>query len=158
MRFVAVIACALTLAVAGAAARQAGDPGVAKVRQAYQAAVAAQNAAAIAKLYAADGVEMPPNAPAQKGHAAIEAFHKNLATQWMVHGMTITSTESHVTGDYAIDSGTFKQTLMGMKTGAMVDDTGKYVAVLKKDAGGWSIATLIYNSDNPPPGTAAPKK
>jgi len=39
-----------------------------------------------------------------------------------------------------------------------VDDTGKYVAVLKKDAGAWSIATLIYNSDNPPPGTAAPKK
>src|SRR3954468_14361929 len=157
MRVAAAVACAVTLAVSGVAARQ-GDPGVAKVREAYQKAVSGQDAAGLAKLYAADGVEMPPNAPAQKGRAAIEAFHKNLATQWMVHGMTITSTESHVMGDYAVDSGTFKQTLMGMKSGAMVDDTGKYVVVLKKDAGGWSIATLIYNSDNPPPGTAAPKK
>ena len=48
----------------------------------------AQDAAAIAKLFTADGVEMPPNAPMQKGRAAIEAYHKKFATQVMVHGIT----------------------------------------------------------------------
>lgn len=159
MRLAAVAACAMALAVGSVAARQAGgDPAVAKVRQAYQAAAAAQNAAGIAKLFAPDGVEMPPNAPAQKGRAAIEAFHKGMAQQWMVHGITITSTETHVAGDYAIDIGTYKQNLMAVKTGSMTEDVGKYMVVLKKDAGGaWWIANSIYNSDAPPPAPAAKK-
>src|SRR3954470_3737646 len=110
MKLVAVMAIAVGLAISGAAAQQGGgsDPGVAKARQAYQTAVSAQDAAGLAKLYATDGVEMPPNAPAQKGRAAIEAFHKAMAQQWMVHGMTITPTETHVIGDRAIDVGTYK--------------------------------------------------
>ena len=42
------------------------EAAIAKVRTTYQAAIAAQDAAGIAKLYAADGVEMPPNAPAAR--------------------------------------------------------------------------------------------
>jgi uncharacterized protein (TIGR02246 family) len=145
----------VALAVSGIAARQ-NDPGVAKVREAYQKAVSAQDTAGLAKLYAADGVEMPPNAPAQKGRAAIEAFHKGLAKEWMMHGMTITSTETKVMGDRAIDVGSYKQNLMSMKGGQMVEDVGKYIVVLKKEGAGWAITHAIYNSDNPPPG--APKK
>jgi len=157
MRVAAAVACAVALAVSGVAARQ-GDPGVAKVREAYQKAISAQDAAGLAKLYTADGVEMPPNAPAQKGRAAIEAFHKGLAKEWMVHGMTITSTETTVAGDHAIDIGTYKQNLMPMKGGPMVDEVGKYIVVLKKEGAGWAISRAIYNSDNPPPGAATPKK
>jgi len=153
MRVAAAVACAVALAVSGVAARQ-GDPGVAKVREAYQKAVSAQDAAGLAKLYTADGVEMPPNAPAQKGRAAIEAFHKGLAKEWMVHGMTITSTETTVAGDHANDIGTYKQNLMPMKGGPMVDEVGKYIVVLKKEGAGWAISRAIYNSDNPPPGAA----
>jgi uncharacterized protein (TIGR02246 family) len=153
MRVAAAVACAVMLAAAGAAARQ-NDPGVAKVREAYQKAAITQDAAALAKLYAADGVEMPPNAPAQKGRAAIEAFHKGLAKEWMNHGMTITPTQTTVMGDHAIDIGTYKQSLMPMKGGPMVDDVGKYIVVLKKEGAGWAISHAIYNSDNPPPGAA----
>lgn len=157
MRVAAAVVCAVALAVTGVAARQ-NDPGVAKVREAYQKAVITQDAAALAKLYAADGVEMPPNAPAQKGRAAIEAFHKGLAKEWMNHGMTITATQTTVMGDHAIDIGTYKQTLMPMKGGPMVDDVGKYIVVMKKEGAGWAISHAIYNSDNPPAGAAAPKK
>ena len=74
----------------------------------------------------------------------------------MNHGTTITSTETHVMGDRALDVGTYKQQLMSMKGGGVNDDTGKYVVVLKKDASGaWLITHAIYNSDLPPP---APKK
>jgi uncharacterized protein (TIGR02246 family) len=153
MRVAALVACAVALTVSGIAARQ-NDPGVAKVREAYQKAVSAQDAAGLAKLYTADGVEMPPNAPAQKGRAAIEAFHKGLAKEWMVHGMTITSTQTTVAGDNAIDIGTYKQNLMPMKGGPMVDEVGKYIVVMKKEGAGWAISHAIYNSDNPPPGAA----
>ena len=158
MRFVAVVAGALALTVGSVAAQKAAgdDPAIAKVRTAYQAAAGTQDGPAIAKLYAADGVEMPPNAPAAKGRAAIEAYHKAFAAQFMMHGITITPTETHVVGDRAMDIGTYKQTLMGMKDGSMMEDAGKYIVLLKKDASGWLITHAIYNSDKPLP--SAPKK
>jgi uncharacterized protein (TIGR02246 family) len=159
MKLVAVTVAALALAAGSAAAQEGGDPGVAKVRAAYQAAVMKQDAAVIAKLYTADGVEMPPNAPVQKGRAAIEAYHKGLAKEFMMHGITITSTETHVMGDRAIDIGRYKQNLMPMKGGPTFDDVGKYIVVLKKDASGaWLISHAMHNSDAPPPGAPAVKK
>jgi uncharacterized protein (TIGR02246 family) len=142
-------------AVAAQQGVQGEDPGIAKLRAAYQAAAGSQNAAAIAKLYAADGVEMPPNAPAARGRAAIEAFHKAFAQQWMMHGMTITPKSLHVwNADTAYEVGSYKQSLMSQKDGGMIEDTGKYIVLLKKDAatGAWLITHSIYNSDNPPPG------
>ena len=156
MKFAAVLV-GVALAAAGIAAQAKDDPAIAKVRSAYQTAAGSQDGAAIAKLYAPDGVEMPPNGPAAKGRAAIEALHKAFGQQFMVHGMTVASTEVKVHGDYAYDVGTYKQSLMAQKTGTMVEDKGKYIVLLKKDAGGaWLISHAIYNSDNPPP--AAPAK
>src|SRR5262249_46292381 len=148
----------VVLGVAGLSAQQkpakgAGsgdDPAIAKARSAYQTAATTQDAAAIAKLYAPDGMEMPPNAPAAKGRAAIEAYHKSFSQQFMVHGLTITPTETHVHGDVAMDIGTYKQQLMANKGGGIIDDTGKYVVLLRKDASGaWLLTHVIYNSDVP---------
>ena len=162
MRLVVVIAGALALAAGSVSAQQKGgadEAAIAKVRTAYQTAAGTQDGAAIAKLYATDGVEMPPNAPAAKGRAAIEAFHKAFGQQFMMHGITITPTETKVHGDVAYDVGTYKQNLMSQKTGAMTDDHGKYVVILKKDASGaWSITHSIYNSDVPLPAPPAPAK
>src|SRR6478672_2134855 len=102
MKFAAVI-LGVAIAAAGIVAQAKDDPAIAKVRSAYQTAAGSQDGAALAKLYTADGVEMPPNAPAAKGRAAIEAFHKAFAQQWMMHGMTITATETKVHGEYAYD-------------------------------------------------------
>lgn len=160
MRLAAVLgAVALMSVVASAQGKGADEAAIAKVRTAYQTAASAQKPADIARLFATDGVEMPPNAPAATGRAAIEAFHKGFAKQWMQHGMTITSTSTKVMGDTAYDVGTYKQQIMSNATGAVVDDKGKYVVLLKKDASGnWAISHAIYNSDNPPPPAAAPKK
>ena len=162
MRLVAVVA-AIGLMAGGVSAQTkagAGDEAaVAKVRSAYEKAAGTQDGAAIGKLYAADGVEMPPNAPAAKGRAAIEAFHKALGQQVMMHGMTITPTETKVHGDYAYDIGTYKQSMMPMKGGAVVDDHGKYVVLFKKDASGtWLVTHAIYNSDVPLPAPPPAKK
>ena len=154
----AAVVVGVAVAAAGIAAQGKDDPAIAKVRSAYQTAAGAQDGAALAKLYTPDGIEMPPNAPAAKGRAAIEAFHKAFAQQWMMHGMTITPTETKITGDTAYDVGTYKQTLMAQKGGGMVEDKGKYIVLLRKDAGGaWLISHAIYNSDNPPPAPPAKK-
>jgi uncharacterized protein (TIGR02246 family) len=149
------------LAVVGVSAQtkpSADDTAIAKIRTAYQTAVGASDAAAIAKLYAPDGLEMPSNGPAVKGRAAIEAFHKAFGQQFMIHGITITPTETKVIGDYAYEIGTYKQNLMAMKGGGMVDDRGKYVVLLKKDASGnWWITHAMSNTDVPLP-TAPAKK
>jgi len=159
MRLAGVIAAVMLVAASASAQQKAAggdEAAIAKIRTAYQAAAGTQDGAALAKLYAPDGVEMPPNAPAAKGRPAIEAFHKAFGQQWMMHGMTITSAELKVHGDYAFDTGTYKQSVMPMKGGAVADDHGKYVVLLKKDgSGNWWISHAIYNSDVPPP---APKK
>ncbi len=160
MKQVAVILGVLALVGAGVSAQQKAAAGgdeaaIAKARTAYNNAVIAADAAGIAKLYAADGVEMPPNAPAAKGRAAIEKYHKDLAQQVMIHGSTITPTGTQVSGNLAYDVGTYKQQVMPMSGGGISDDHGKYVVVLKKEGGAWLIAAAIYNSDLPLP---APKK
>jgi uncharacterized protein (TIGR02246 family) len=154
-------AIALVAASVSAQPKPAGgdEAAIAKLRTAYQTGAGSQDGAAIAKLYSPDGVEMPPNAPAAKGRAAIEAFHKAFGQQFMMHGMTVTSTELKVHGDTAYDVGAYKQSLMAMKGGAVIDDHGKYVVLLKKDASGnWWITHAIYNSDVPLPAQAPAKK
>ena len=162
-RKIVVVVAAIAVTAAGASAQQKAAGGdeaaIGKVRAAYQTAAAAQDAAGIAKLYAPDGIELPPNAPAAKGRAAIEAFHKGMAKEWMVHGVTLTATETRVMGDRAYETGTYKQGLMPQKGGGMFDDTGKFVVLLKKDASGaWWVTHAIYNSDVPPPAAAPAKK
>jgi uncharacterized protein (TIGR02246 family) len=162
MRLAALVG-AIVLVAAGVSAQPKAAGGdeaaIAKIRNAYQTAALAQDAAALAKLFAPDGEEMPPNAPAAKGRAAIEAHHKALAQQFMMHGMTITSGEVKVTGDRAFDVGTYKQTLMAQKGGGMVDDHGKYIVLMKKDlSGAWWVTHAIYNSDVPLPAPPAPAK
>jgi uncharacterized protein (TIGR02246 family) len=152
MKRIAWLVAGLALIASGAAAQGKDDPAVAKLRAAYQAALNAQDPAGIAKLYAADGAELPPNAPAANGRAAIEAYHKAMKQQWMNHGITITSTAVRVSGDIAYDAGTYKQQLMSQKDGSMLDDKGKYIVLMKKDASGaWVISHAIYNTDLPLP-------
>ena len=161
-RNVAVAAAILLTATAPSAQTKpagADEAAIAKSRTAYQTAAGSQDGVALAKLFTPEGVEMPPNAPAVKGRAAIEAFHKGFGQQWMMHGITITPTETRVVGDTAYDIGTYKQQLMAQKGGWMFDDKGKYVVLMKKDASGhWWITHAMYNSDVAPPAPPAAKK
>jgi uncharacterized protein (TIGR02246 family) len=154
-----VLAATTTAAAVSAQQKSADEAAIAKIRSAYQTAAGTNDGAAIAKMYAPDGVAMHPNTAAVKGRAAIEAFHKAFGQQWMMHGITITPTETKIVGDTAIDVGTYKQQLMAQKGGWIFDDKGKYVVLLKKDASGnWWVTHSISNSDLPPPAPPAPKK
>jgi uncharacterized protein (TIGR02246 family) len=156
---VALVGAGLSAQAKKAPAAGGGDEAaIAKVRTAFQNAEMAQDGAGIAKLYAADGAELPPNAPAAMGRAAIEKYHKDFAQQFMLHGITITSLKVQVAGDIAYDVGTYKQQLMPMKGGNVIDDHGKYVVLMKKEGGAWLVTHAIYNSDLPLPAPAPAKK
>ena len=72
--------------------------------------------------------------------------------QWFQSPAKVTAcTFSHlkfpVLGDTAFDVGTYKQTLsLGNGT---VNASGKYTVILKRSAGDWKIAYLIFNGDSP---------
>lgn len=149
-RTTTVLAAAAFLATATLALAQAkDDPGIAKVRSAYSAAVAAKDAKAVAALYSEDGVEMPPNAPAAKGRAAVEKFNMGLFEQFNPK-LAIMPTDTKVAGDWAYDVGSYSQTLTPVKGGAPIKDTGKYIVLLKRGGGQWWVTHAIYNSDLPP--------
>ena len=154
----ALVGAGLAAQTKKAAAGAGDEAAIAKVRTAMQTAIMGQDAPGIAKLYAADGAELPPNAPPAMGHAAIEKYHKDFAQQFMIHGITITSLKTQVAGDIAYDVGTYKQQLMPMKGGAVMDDHGKYVVLMKKEGGNWVITHAIYNSDLPVSAPPAPAK
>jgi ketosteroid isomerase-like protein len=108
------------------------QPEIVRVANAYVKAMLTSDAAMVAALYQEDAVEMPK----------ITTF-------------VLTHTESTISGDTAYEVGTYTQRLSSRD--GIVDDTGKYIVMLKRTGGDWKIAYAIHNSDRPSmmPGSGA---
>jgi len=120
------------------------------IADAYAAAMNRGDAAAMAAVYADDGVEMPPGKPAVRGRAAIEAFHRQeLTGPAKLSGFALIASDTRVTGDVAYTTGTSRITVTPPGAAAPVLSSGKYVVVLRKQGGAWKAAYAIYNSDGP---------
>ncbi|MCL4212308.1 MAG: SgcJ/EcaC family oxidoreductase [Gemmatimonadales bacterium] len=119
---------------------------------AFSAAVAAQDAAAVSRLYTEDGWLMAPNGPTAKGRAAIaEAFTGMLGSG--IAGVTLTTEEAQGTDSSATEVGRYALT---NAAGETVDE-GKYLVWWRRTADGWRLHRDIFNSDRPlPPPPAAP--
>jgi uncharacterized protein (TIGR02246 family) len=159
--FVASLVLVSTMAAPGhqqsiVAAQGAGkDPlaaAIVAVSDAYLKASLAGDAKAIAALYTDDATELPPNAPMIKGRAAIEQHYvREMGSGMKILSLSFTHLETHATGDTGYDVGTYQQSVMPKGASAPVQDTGKYVVIMKRSAGAWKVAYAIYNSDMPPP-------
>jgi uncharacterized protein (TIGR02246 family) len=150
-------AALLLLASASLLWAQAGkNPGVDRLRAAYEKAAAAGNVQDLVALYAADAIVMPPDAPMVKGKTNIEAFHRKNFETAALSNVKITPLNTEVSGDTTIEVGTYTQTVTP-KGGQAMAEAGKYVVVLKKQADdSWKLAYEIFNSDKPmtmPPAT-----
>jgi uncharacterized protein (TIGR02246 family) len=125
------------------------------VSDAYVKATLAGDVKAITALYAEDAIEMPPDHAAIKGRQAIEAYYSSEYAELAKNKMKLSKfslkhTGTVVSGDLAYDAGTNQQTLMSMD-GKPMDETGKYVVLLKREGGAWKVSHAIYNRDAPPP-------
>ena len=132
----------------------AKDPAVMAVADAYTAAMLKGDLAGVMAIYADDAIEMPPNAAAVRGRAAIEAYYKKQFEQMKVASFTLEHIDSKAAGDVGYDIGTYRQSGTPPGATAPVQDSGKYIVVLKKTDGKWRVRYVCYNSDNPPPPSA----
>jgi uncharacterized protein (TIGR02246 family) len=126
-----------------------------RVRDAHVAALNAGDAEAWAEQFTDDGVQMPPNAPANVGRAMIEAWSRPFLGRFRVQ-FALGVGEVRVLDDWAFERGSYTITLTpkaGM-AGSPMQDAGKYITVYqRKGESIWRMARDIWNSNNPPPGT-----
>ena len=67
---------------------------------------------------------------------------------------TWSSEEIVVAADWAFTRGTYSSTFTPRAGGEPVQENGKSLWILERQAdGSWKYARAIWNSDNPPPGT-----
>ena len=102
---------------------------------------------ALTGLYAPDAVRMPPNQPTIAGREAIRSYHAEFP---QLDSFDFTLLELDGRGDLAWYRGAYTMTFTVPGTTDAVTDSGKVVAILRKQAdGSWLTIADIWNSDLP---------
>jgi uncharacterized protein (TIGR02246 family) len=134
----------------------AAQEGLAAVDQAWTKAMLAQDAAAVAALYAPDAVMYPPDAMEVKGRDAIRKEYEQLLSTYRVQDATLTPGGYETHGDTSAGWGRFRLTLVPKAGGEPVTMEGRYTAVGKKTGGKWHYIADHASAPLPPPPAAAP--
>ncbi|UCC71601.1 MAG: DUF4440 domain-containing protein [Gemmatimonadota bacterium] len=154
-----VLLAALALALASTAcqppAQEAGplsEEDVAAIeafQEAFAQAIRAGDWAGAAAFYTEDAVFMPPNEPAIQGRAAIEAWS---GASPPITQFSLPIAEIDGRGDLAFVRGTLLITISPEGAPEPMQDTGKYVVILRRQPDDtWLVAVDIFNSDLPLP-------
>ena len=138
------------------AAAPLSDVDIAAIRDlgtAYAEANLAKDADAVAALYAEDAIEMPPNEPATVGRAAIrDRYAAGLELGGEAREFTLTSVEIDGMGGLAYERGTWTWTGVPPGMTEPITDTGKYIAIARRqEDGAWLWTAVTWNSDLPLP-------
>jgi uncharacterized protein (TIGR02246 family) len=121
-----------------------------RVREAHVAALNQGDADAWAAVFSEDAVQMPPNAPANVGSAAIrswgQAFLNQFGTQF-----SLSVEEVRLAGDWAFERGTYT-IVLSPRGGGTLKDVGKYITIYQRQPdGSWKTARDIWNSNQQSP-------
>ncbi len=131
-------------------AAQAGqlNPSLVKTAEKYRQAVLAGDATAAAATYREDAVEMPTGRPLLKGRAAIEQYYRELFQGPVkIASFTFSYLETVTSEDTGYVAGRYQQKLSGGPAGP-IEDSGKFVVIVKRTGVTWRSAYVIYNSDH----------
>ncbi len=120
-----------------------------QLRQAFNSAYSAGNAAAIGSLLAEDAVWMPPGEPAVAGRSAIQARY---AAQFSTthSSFTLNRGEILVLGGLAWLRGGYQRIDTPVTGGPSTMATGKYAMIFRREFGDWKIINDCWNSDENP--------
>ena len=136
---------AVTLVLApNAGQAQDAKAEVTKASEAYETAYNANDGAALASLYSADAVVMPPGAEPASGGAAIKAMFATPNPAGITMDLEIK--DLMVSGEVVVETGGWTTT---DPAGAHLDH-GTYLAVWKKTDGGWKMIRDTWNSSMTP--------
>jgi len=125
---------------------------ISRLRDGHIAALNSGNPDAWADAFTDDGVQMPPNAPANVGKDMVRSWNRGFLTLFQTE-FSLSVDEIQVVADWAFERGTYHITLNPRAGGDAIRDVGKYITIYHRQSGGnWGIARDIWNSNTPPPG------
>lgn len=141
---------------AGAAAATSSDAGDA--RQAIDAAMARYidavergDTAAIAASFTDEPIIVMPSGPAMKGRSEVAQGFTEMLAASSVKDLRSANVDRIVSGDIAVETGTFEVTMQPKAGGAEVTDKGQYLVVWQRQRdGSWKMARGFNRSDMPP--------
>ena len=120
-----------------------------ELRQQFNLAYNAGNAAGLANLLAEDAVWMPPGVPAIVGRDAIRArYAAQFANLQSV--FTLYRGEIRVSGNLAWLRGAYQRIDTPMAGGPSTTITGKYLMTFRRERGDWKITTDAWNTNETP--------
>ncbi len=123
-----------------------------RVRDAHVAALNAGDVEAWVAQFTDDGVQMPPNAPANVGRTMIRSWSQAFLDQFRLQ-FALAVDEVRVLGEWAFERGGYTISLSPKAGGPPMHDIGKYITVYQRKSGDtWRMARDIWNSSNAPPG------
>jgi uncharacterized protein (TIGR02246 family) len=122
--------------------------GIDRTRTAYVAAWVAADASRIAQLYTEDALVLYPDHPAVAGRSAIGGYFSEFFAEFPRNEFELVSAEIDIAGAWAFDRGTYRWRGVPRAGGKPVEDSGKYLVVLQRQASGeWQVARDMDNSD-----------
>jgi uncharacterized protein (TIGR02246 family) len=129
---------------------QADAEAIKRLREVHIAALNDGDADAWAGTFTDDGVQMPPNAPANIGHEGILKWSRGFLAPFRIRFALLVD-EVQAASTWAFESGTYNIDLTPKSGGGSIQDVGKYITVYQRQpTGTWKIARDIWNSNNPP--------
>ena len=144
-----------TAAVAAAPA-PTNDPAAVRTEieaanQRFKDAITRGDTAVMLANYADDAVMMGPGEPMVRGRAALAQAFGGMLSQFTLKDATVATEDVMVSGDLAVETGTFQWTLVPKAgQGQEMPIKGKYLTVWKQQAdGSWKIVRDMNNSDEP---------
>ncbi len=145
------VAFAITGCQAGVAPLSQGDVDAIKaVGPALDEAALAGDWSAIGAMFTEEALVLSPNTPMYQGRSALLEFIDSAQLAITRHLIEFPEVDGY--GDIAYARGTYDEAFTTGGTEDLIEDVGKIVAILRKQAdGSWLIANWITNSDLPLP-------
>ncbi len=119
-----------------------------RIRDAHVNALNANQADAWMACFTHDGVQMPPNDPANIGIEKIRAWSTGMLATFRAE-FSLDVDEVELAGDsWAFERGSYTIALTPKAGGNPIHDTGKYLTIYQRQtAGSWLMARDIWNSN-----------
>jgi uncharacterized protein (TIGR02246 family) len=141
-----VCAAGAVLAVVIGIAAQSGDvkAQIDKANEAFMAAFAKGDTAAIAAMYTTDGQALPPNTDVVRGRDAIKKLWDD-GIAMGVKSVKLKATEVEAHGNVAHEVGTYAV----LSADGTELDRGKYIVIWKREGNTWKLHRDIWNTSKP---------
>lgn len=146
---VATAGCSKTQDTAAPALDEAQQ--VEKILGQYEAALNASDTDAVMKLYAADGVFMPPNSPSAIGPEALRTAYDKVFKAIKLNVDFKLAEVVQIAPDWAYARTNSAGDVTIIATGDKAPEANQELFLLKKgDDGAWKIARYAFSTTNPP--------